>query len=180
MAVYGGKELAAAHRTVRGNTLKLAREIPEEQYDFVAAPDVKSVRQMLTHIAYTNRLADDFHRDRKITTIKGYDFPAFLQQLALDEQKPRTKDEIITLLESEGEQYASWLETLTPEFLGETYTDFAGENPRTRFEGLMSAKEHEMHHRGQLMLIQRMLGITPHLTRERQARSAPPPAAVKA
>jgi hypothetical protein len=29
-----------------------------------------------------------------------------------------------------------------------------------------------MHHRGQLMLIERMLGITPHLTREGQARMA--------
>jgi uncharacterized damage-inducible protein DinB len=31
-------------------------------------------------------------------------------------------------------------------------------------------KEHEMHHRGQLMLIQRLLGIVPHLTRRREAR----------
>jgi uncharacterized damage-inducible protein DinB len=29
-----------------------------------------------------------------------------------------------------------------------------------------------MHHRGQLMLIERLLGITPHLTRENQARRA--------
>ena len=27
-----------------------------------------------------------------------------------------------------------------------------------------------MHHRGQLMLVERMLGIVPHLTREREAR----------
>jgi uncharacterized damage-inducible protein DinB len=27
-----------------------------------------------------------------------------------------------------------------------------------------------MHHRGQLMLVQRMLGIVPHLTRARQNR----------
>ena len=29
-----------------------------------------------------------------------------------------------------------------------------------------------MHHRGQLMLIERILGIVPHLTREMQARFA--------
>jgi hypothetical protein len=28
---------------------------------------------------------------------------------------------------------------------------------------ILSVKEHEMHHRGQLMLIERVLGITPHL-----------------
>jgi len=34
---------------------------------------------------------------------------------------------------------------------------------------LLSAKEHEMHHRAQLMLIERLLGIVPHLTRQMQA-----------
>ena len=37
---------------------------------------------------------------------------------------------------------------------------------------LLGAKEHEMHHRAQLMVIERMLGIVPHLTRARQARTA--------
>jgi uncharacterized damage-inducible protein DinB len=39
---------------------------------------------------------------------------------------------------------------------------------------LLSVKEHEMHHRGQLMLIERHLGIVPHLTREREAQSGRP------
>ena len=36
---------------------------------------------------------------------------------------------------------------------------------KSRFEMLLSPKEHEMHHRGQLMMMQRMLGLVPHLTR---------------
>jgi uncharacterized damage-inducible protein DinB len=43
---------------------------------------------------------------------------------------------------------------------------------KSRFEMLLSAKEHEMHHRGQLMLIERMIGIVPHLTRDFQERVA--------
>jgi uncharacterized damage-inducible protein DinB len=34
-----------------------------------------------------------------------------------------------------------------------------------------------MHHRGQLMLMERMLGIVPHLTRQRQERTRPRPTA---
>jgi uncharacterized damage-inducible protein DinB len=41
-----------------------------------------------------------------------------------------------------------------------------------RFEMILSVKEHEMHHRGQLMLVERMIGLVPHLTREMQARMA--------
>ena len=43
---------------------------------------------------------------------------------------------------------------------------------KTRFEMLLGVKEHEMHHRAQLMLIERMLGITPHLTKQQQERMA--------
>jgi uncharacterized damage-inducible protein DinB len=43
---------------------------------------------------------------------------------------------------------------------------------KSRFEMLLGAKEHEMHHRGQLMLMQRMIGLVPHLTRQMQERAA--------
>ena len=48
----------------------------------------------------------------------------------------------------------------------------SGASAKNRFEMLLSTKEHEMHHRAQLMVIQRLLGIVPHLTRNRQARAA--------
>ena len=37
---------------------------------------------------------------------------------------------------------------------------------------VMSVKEHEMHHRAQIMLAQRIIGIVPRLTREAQERFA--------
>ena len=43
---------------------------------------------------------------------------------------------------------------------------------KSRFEILLGVKEHEMHHRAQLMLLERLLGVVPHLTREREARMA--------
>jgi uncharacterized damage-inducible protein DinB len=33
---------------------------------------------------------------------------------------------------------------------------------------ILGFKEHEMHHRGQLMVVERMLGIVPHPTRNLQ------------
>jgi uncharacterized damage-inducible protein DinB len=66
------------------------------------------------------------------------------------------------------------MEGLSDDVLAETVAmpPQANQPPKTRFEMLLSAKEHEMHHRGQLMLIERMLGITPHLTRQMQERMA--------
>ncbi len=67
---------------------------------------------------------------------------------------------------------AAWLENLTPEFLAEMVTEADGKSAKSRFERLLSAKEHEMHHRGQLMLIERQLGIVPHVTRQFNERVA--------
>jgi uncharacterized damage-inducible protein DinB len=172
MGSYGAKELASGFRTVRKNTIQIAEDIPESQYDFVAAPDTMSVGTALKHIAIAPTLYEDMHRHQRITTLKGFDFPALIVRIRAEEDKPRSKAEIVELLTSEGERFASWLESLTPEFLAETFSDPLG-NVRTRLESLTSPKEHEMHHRGQLMLVERMLGIVPHLTRARQQRQQP-------
>lgn len=179
MIHYAAKELAAAARVVRANTIQVADELPEERYDFVPAPGSRSVRAMIAHITQIPALQYDVHRDRKADTLLGYDWGAFMKRLTEFENTPRTKAELITLLRETGEAYASWVETLTPAFLNETFTDSMGQNPKTRFESLLSVKEHEMHHRAQLMLILRMVGGVPHLTRERQARAAARAAAEK-
>ena len=177
MIAYGSTELANAFRTVRKNTVQIAEEIPEEKYDFIAAPGVRSVRSLLRHIAYGPTMYEDMHRERRVTTLQGYDFGAIIGRVGSLEQNPNSKAEIVELLKREGERFAGWLQSLSPEFLNEKFTDPMGQNPRTRFESLLGVKEHEMHHRGQLMLIQRMLGITPHLTRQRQERMSHRPAA---
>jgi uncharacterized damage-inducible protein DinB len=163
MTAYGGKELAAAFRTVRKNTLQVAEDIPESKYGFVAAPDCRSVANMLTHIAIATRIWDD--KTKRLNTLVGYDFLGLVDQFKAEENKPRSKAEILELLRNEGEQFASWLDTLTPEFLAETVTEPDGKSAKTRFERILGAKEHEMHHRAQLMLIERQLGIVPHITR---------------
>jgi uncharacterized damage-inducible protein DinB len=166
MIPYGGKELASGFRTVRKNTIQVAEDIPESEYGFVAAPEVRSVAHMLTHIALVTGFWDEIHRKQRLTTMVGFDFEPMMHRAQAEEAKSRSKAEIVGLLRTEGEGFATWLETLTPEFLAEMVTEPDG-TKKSRFESLLGAKEHEMHHRGQLMLIERQLGIVPHLTRQR-------------
>ena len=104
----------------------------------------------------------------------GFDFPAVMAELGAEEATPRTKSEVIALLEDEGEIWATFLDGVSDEFLAETvaFPPEFSQPPKSRLEMILSVKEHEMHHRGQVMLIQRMLGIVPHLTRQREARTA--------
>jgi uncharacterized damage-inducible protein DinB len=171
---YGGKNLAESFRTVRRNTIKIAEDIPEDKYAFRATPDTRSVGQLLTHIALLHRMPQQIHQTEKRKTLEGFNFPGMMQKLGAEEQQPRTKPQIIEILAKDGEAWASYLEGLSDEFLAEEVGMPPGMQPavKTRFEMLLSPKEHEMHHRGQLMLIQRMLGQTPHLTRQMQERMA--------
>lgn len=162
---YGGKELASAFRTVRKNTVQVAEDIPESSFGFIVAPEVRSVARMLTHVAIATRIWEEVHK-KHLTSLAGLDFFRMMDRFNAEEAKPRSKAEILDLLRTEGEQFAAWMETLTPEVLAETVTEPDGKTAKTRFERLLGAKEHEMHHRGQLMLIERQLGIVPHLTRQ--------------
>jgi uncharacterized damage-inducible protein DinB len=97
-----------------------------------------------------------------------------LQRVMAEEKLPRTKEQILQELRTSGEKWAGWVEGLNEEFLAERVQMRPGMVPanKSRFEMILSVKEHEMHHRGQLMLIERMVDLVPHLTREMQARMA--------
>ena len=172
MTYYGAKDLADGLRTVRKNTLIIAEEIPEDRYGFQAAPETRTVAQILAHIAVVQRMPEQIHAVERRSTLEGFDFPGLMRSIVAEEQRPRSKAQIIALLRDEGERWAKWLENQSDDFLAERVKFPAGMTPgsKTRFEMLLSTKEHEMHHRSQLMLIERMLGIVPHLTRQMQER----------
>jgi uncharacterized damage-inducible protein DinB len=170
---YGGSELANAFRTVRQNTIQIAQDIPEDRYDFKPSPDSRSVKQTLAHIATLTTFPTMLHGER--IPIEKIDFMEYMKKVAEEEGRLQTKAQIVAKLTSAGDEFAKMLEGLTDDrFFAEEITFRAGATPpsRTRFDLLLAAKEHEMHHRGQLMVMQRMLGLVPHLTREAQERMA--------
>jgi uncharacterized damage-inducible protein DinB len=174
MNYYGAKELAASFRTVRANTITVAEEIPEDKYSFRAAPDTRTVGELLIHISQGHTVQYQVHAEERRSTLVGFDFPALMQKLGANEKVKRSKTQTIELLQSTGEKFAGWLEGLNDSFLGEQVQMRPGMTPaaKSRFEMILSVKEHEMHHRAQLILIERMLGLVPHLTRQMQARMA--------
>ena len=174
MHYYGAKELAECFRTVRKNTIQVAQDIPEDKYGFKAANDVRSVEKLLTHIALAPSFQYRINAVEKRTTMEGFDFPALMQEVMAEEAKARTKAQVIEMLNKEGEKWAGFVAGLSDDFLGNVVTMPPGGTPasRIRFDLIASVKEHEMHHRGQLMLIERMIGIVPHLTRQMQERMA--------
>ena len=119
-------------------------------------------------------MGEHIHLIERRTTLDGFDFFGFMRVLTVEEQVERSKSEVIGVLSANGDKFARSLEELQEDFLSQRVAYPLGMMPasKSRFEMLMSFKEHEMHHRGQLMLIERMLGIVPHLTRQMQSQMA--------
>lgn len=174
MTYYGGKELADAFRTVRRNTLQIAQDIPEDKYGFRAAPDTLTVAEELAHIACSSLWQVQAHAVDRKTFITFDDFGAYMGAAAAHEKQLATKKDIIDALMKNGEEFASVLEALPEEQLAERvgFPPPVQPSTKSRFEMLLGVKEHEMHHRAKLMVVERLLGIVPHLTRARQQRQA--------
>jgi uncharacterized damage-inducible protein DinB len=177
MTYYGAKQIADSFRTVRKNTLVIAEEIPEDNYSFKATPEVMSVGEMLAHMAISPMWQIDVH-GKKVAQMEFAMFAEGMQKAKAAESALRTKADIVRALKENGEAFATFVEGLDEATLQSTvaFPPQAGTGPKTRFEMLLGSKEHEMHHRGQLMLVQRLLGQVPALTRQRQARMAQAPA----
>jgi uncharacterized damage-inducible protein DinB len=173
MTYYGSKQLADSFRTVRKNTIAIAEEIPEDKYGFKATREVMSVGEMLAHVAVTPSWPIDVH-GRKVTHVDFDMFAAHRQQAEGEEKALRTKADIVRALTEGGERFAQFVEALDEAALASVVTFPPPIQPatKTRFEMLLGVKEHEMHHRGQLMLLQRLLGQVPPLTRRRQQMQA--------
>ena len=174
MTYYGAKELASSFRTVRKNTIHAAEDIPEDQYGFTPAEGTRSIGRTLAHIALSPQFQHTLHADARRSSFEGFDYPTLMTRMAEQEAQERTKSQLIDLLKTEGDVWANFLDGVSEDFLAEPFAMPPGATPATksRLEMLLSVKEHEMHHRGQLMVAQRLLGIVPHLTRLRQEQLA--------
>lgn len=170
MNYYGAKNLADSWRTVRNNTIQVAEDIPADKYSFRAANDTMSVGEMLAHMATTTYWAMQVHFLDKKSAIGGEEFGRYFGESNAQASTLTDKDSIVSALKARGDDLARNLESASEEMMAENVALPGGS--KTRFEMLLGLKEHEMHHRGQLMLIQRLLGIVPHLTRARQQRAA--------
>ena len=170
MTYYGAKEIAESFRTVRRNTIQVAEDIPEEKYSYRAAPDTMSVGEILSHLATTPHWAQQCFFNEKKTNVVMDDFVRWMGEAGGKSKALTSKAAIVAALKQDGDAFASQVEGMSEAQLAQAIT--APNATKSTFEMLLGIKEHEMHHRAQLFLIERMVGIVPHLTRARQERQA--------
>jgi uncharacterized damage-inducible protein DinB len=163
MSLYGIRQLTDSMRAVRANTILMAGDIPESHYDYRATPVSRSVAETLVHIAWLATSDRILHEEEHLSALEGFDFPALLRKSEVEEKRKRSKGAIVELLRTEGERQTRWLEQLSESFLAER-VQLPGAGSVSRFEMLLATKEHELQHRAQLTVIDRLIGVVPRFT----------------
>src|SRR5689334_4127181 len=105
MSLYGMRELIDGIRTARAETIRIALDIPAEDYDFRPTPASRSFAATLVHIAWAWSFDRRVHQDEHLDSLEDFDFPALIAESFAEEAKPRSKQEIVDLLRGEGERY---------------------------------------------------------------------------
>lgn len=162
-SLYGVRQLTDSMRAVRANTILMAEDIPESKYDYRPTPVSRSVAETLVHIAWLATSDRILHEEEHLDALEGFDFPALLRKSEVEEKRRRSKAEILELLRTEGERQVRWLEQLPEAFLAER-VQLPGGGSVSRFEMLLATKEHELQHRAQLTVIDRLIGVVPRVT----------------
>ena len=146
---------------VRNGLIKEVEQIPADQMGFKPASESRTIIELLHHIVETQRvITGEMCRDN---TNFQRGFPAMMAEFAGDARQATTKEAVIELLRSS-------LDTTKAMVVG--FGDANFEKGMARFDGKQCTKlemlnftvAHEMYHRGQLTVYERLLGIEPALT----------------
>jgi uncharacterized damage-inducible protein DinB len=146
---------------VRNGLIKEVELIPAEQMGFKPASESRSVIELLQHVVESQRVLGGEMCRENTDFQRG--FPAMMAEFAAGVKDATTKESLIDLLRSSMEETKSSVLS---------FGDSGFEKMMTRFDGKQCTKltmlnftvAHEMYHRGQLTVYERLLGIEPALT----------------
>lgn len=157
-------------KTIREDTAATVEEFPPAEFDFKAAPELMTFREITRHILEAGHGLAGLLASGE----KNFTRPEFRQMMArhLPALAPEADGAALAsaLRQSVAGRTAE-LARMTPEFWAEEITRFDGVRV-TRLEMLQTIKEHELTHRAQLFIYLRLKGLVPVTTRRRQARQA--------
>ncbi len=160
-------------KEVRDGLIEEANQIPSDKFSFQPAPDSRSVAQVLQHLAESQKFLVG-EACRPDTNLMRQSFAEHIRHYAPGVREVNDKDELLNLLRATMDESAEKLRGAADE-MQNTMKRFDGKE-MTKLAFISFAIAHEMYHRGQLTVYERLLGIEPALTqRFRQAFGESPP-----
>lgn len=153
--------LVQSWREVRTGLINEASQIPADKFSFRATPETRSVTELLQHIVQTQKLLVG-EACREDTNLIRQSFADHIQEYAPEVAAVTEKNGLLELLHSSLEPAEATIRGFG-DGLQQTMRRFDGKEI-TKFDFLNFGIAHEMYHRGQLTVYERLLGVEPALT----------------
>ena len=148
-------------KDIRNGLIDEVEKIPEEQMSFRATPDTRSIAEILQHIVETQKILVG-EACREDSNLMRQSFAAHGQEYGAGVHDVTDKQGLIDLLRSSME--AAETAVLSQADLWDAPMNGLTGQPTTKGAILTFASGHEMYHRGQLTVYERLLNIEPVLT----------------
>ena len=153
--------LIESWKEVRAGLIEEAAQIPENQFSFQATAETRSVAGVLQHVIESQKMLVG-EACRAETNIMRQSFADHIKEYAPEVQSITEKNGLLELLRSSMEVTEATIRSHGDK-LKDSMRRFDGkEMPKLEF--LQFAVSHEMYHRGQFTVYERLLKIEPALT----------------
>jgi uncharacterized damage-inducible protein DinB len=154
------RELLLPIDEARKKLLALARAIPEEKYGWRPSPQARPVAEVVAHIALGTRLMADLAEK----TPDPAEFKKRVEEQWRSERQPRTKAELVAMLEESLADLHKRVEPLRMGILNRDLTLFG--QPNTVRGAYIATVGHLGEHLGQLIAYARTAGVKPPWSQE--------------
>jgi uncharacterized damage-inducible protein DinB len=153
--------IIALWKDARGGLIQEVERIPEDKFSFRATPDTRSIAEILQHIISAQKMLVS-ESCRADANLMRQSFAAHGKEYGAGVNDVTDKNGLLELLRTSMDEAASCISAWGDK-LDETMTGITGK-PITKAAFLTFAFSHEMYHRGQLTVFERLLNIEPALT----------------
>lgn len=167
------ENILANWQEVRSGLIDEAGQVPADQFSFQAAPNTRSIKGLLQHLVESQKFLVG-EACRPDTNLLRGSFAEQIKVYAPDVRNVDDKEGLLNLLRASMDEAGAQLLAAGDE-MKNTMKRFDGKE-MTKLSFVSFAIAHEMYHRGQLTVYERLLGIEPALTqRFRKAFGESPP-----
>lgn len=156
-------EAIEAWEDARSGVIDEVENIPANRFDFRPAPAVRSVAELAVHIMEVSLMMVG-ELTREDGNFRRAPFPRLIAEYASGIQSLRSKRELLAALRRTLRDGVREFRLAGEIHMLQQIVRFDGQRA-TRLAWLYHGIDQEMYHRGQLALYQRLLGITPALTK---------------
>ena len=156
-------------KEIRAGLIEEVSQIPADKFSFRPTPEMRSVAELLQHVIESQKtLVGEAARPE--TNLMRQPLEDHAKEYAPEVAGTTDKDGLLELLRSSMETSAASIKAAEPT-LNETGRGLGGRELR-KSELVTFAISHEMYHRGQLTVYERLLEVEPALTRRFRAMTA--------